>query len=125
MFDSIWLDEPDSSVLFNIRMFYRIECADAVYSLQSIQNTIGGRMSLALHGTSGVPDELLLDCLSHGVSKVNVNKVYLQYYTAHLKAHASSMPLTQLMEEGVLQVQRGLEPVIDACLSAGKAGSEN
>jgi len=74
-----------------------------------------------LHGTTGVPDDLLRACISRGVTKVNVNKVYLEHYTSHLKSQAPTMSLTKLMEVGVAEVQRGLEPVIEACMSAGKA----
>ncbi|KAF2666151.1 fructose-bisphosphate aldolase [Microthyrium microscopicum] len=42
--------------------------------LQNIQSSIAGRMRIALHGTTGVPDELLRQCIAKGVTKVNVNK---------------------------------------------------
>jgi fructose-bisphosphate aldolase class II len=78
-------------------------------------------MRLALHGTTGVPDDLLRECIARGVTKVNVNKVYLRYYTPHLRAQAANLTLTKLLEEGVDQVQRGVETLLDVTMSSGKA----
>jgi fructose-bisphosphate aldolase, class II len=78
-------------------------------------------MRLALHGTTGVPAEMLRDCISRGVTKVNVNKVYLADYMSHFRKDAATQSLTQFMDEGVPLVQHLVEELIDVCLSSGKA----
>jgi fructose-bisphosphate aldolase class II len=77
-------------------------------------------MVLALHGTTGVPDELLRECISKGIRKVNVNKVAWADYTQHMKANSARMPLTEFMEQAVNLAQQGVENLIDICGSAGK-----
>jgi fructose-bisphosphate aldolase, class II len=77
-------------------------------------------MVLALHGTTGLPDDLLRDCISKGIRKVNVNKVAWAKYTKHLKTNSAIMPLTEFMEKAVDHAQRGVEILIDICGSAGK-----
>jgi fructose-bisphosphate aldolase, class II len=78
-------------------------------------------MKLALHGTTGVPPDMLRDCIERGITKVNVNKVYLADYMNHFKKDAANQSITQFMDEGVPLVQRLVEELIDLCLSTGKA----
>jgi fructose-bisphosphate aldolase class II len=74
-----------------------------------------------MHGTNGLLEHVSKECIKRGISKVNVNKSVWRDYLAHLKANASSMPLTKLMEEGVEAAQRLLEWQMDVCGSTGKA----
>jgi fructose-bisphosphate aldolase class II len=78
-------------------------------------------MSLALHGTTGIPPPMLQEIISKGISKINVNKAVLGDYLSHLGAFASQLPLTKLTEDGIELVQKGVERYIDISLSAGKA----
>jgi fructose-bisphosphate aldolase class II len=78
-------------------------------------------MSLALHGTTGIPDLMVQKSISKGISKINVNKAVLGDYLSHLGAFASQLPLTKLTEGGIELVQKGVENYIDICFSAGKA----
>ena len=89
--------------------------------LSRVQNDIGGQMYLALHGTTGLGDELTRECIRRGIAKVNVNKAVLAEYNQHLRSNAATLPLTELMERGVELVQRGVEAQIDVCMSAGRA----
>jgi fructose-bisphosphate aldolase, class II len=78
-------------------------------------------MSLALHGTTGIPPPMLQEIISKGVSKINVNKAVLGDYLSHLGTFASQLPLTKLTEDGIDLVQKGVARYIDLCLSAGTA----
>lgn len=74
-----------------------------------------------LHGTNDFPEDLMQKCIRGGVSKVNVNKLVLDDYLAHLKKNASSLSLTTLMEQGVDEAQKLTEWQMDVCKSTGKA----
>lgn len=89
--------------------------------MDRIRERVNGRMSLALHGTTGIPQTMLQEIISRGVSKINVNKAVLGDYLAHLGTHASQLPLTKLTDDGIELVQKSVERYIDITLSAGKA----
>lgn len=89
--------------------------------LEAVRKEVNGRVRLAMHGTNGISEEITRECIKHGISKINVNKSVWRNYLSHLKANASTMPLTKLMEEGVEAAQRLLEWQIDVCGSSGKA----
>jgi fructose-bisphosphate aldolase, class II len=89
--------------------------------LERIRGRINGRMSLALHGTTGIPPAMLREIISKGVSKINVNKAVLGDYLSHLGTFAGQLSLTKLTEDGIAHVQKGVENYIDICFSAGKA----
>ncbi|KAE9363808.1 fructose-bisphosphate aldolase [Stipitochalara longipes BDJ] len=88
--------------------------------LKEIREQIQGRVRIALHGTNGFKPELMKKCISEGVAKVNVNKLVLDDYSAHLKANAGKVPQTKLMEQGVEMVTRQTIRWMEICGSAGK-----
>ena len=59
------------------------------------------------------------ECVSHGISKVNVNKLVLDDYLDHVNSQ-SHLPLTRLMEEGVEKVMARIEWQMDVCGSTGQ-----
>lgn len=75
---------------------------------------------LVLHGTNSFEDELIDRCVKGGLTKLNVNKLVLEDYHAFVGEKAKSLPTTELMEEGVRQVQRRMEWLIEVSGSAGK-----
>ncbi|OCL05626.1 aldolase [Glonium stellatum] len=89
--------------------------------LESIRRFAAGKVRIVLHGTNDFSEETMRECIKHGVSKINVNKLVLDDYLEHLKATASKLSLTQLMEEGVEKVVKLTEWQMDVCYSAGKA----
>lgn len=89
--------------------------------LQRIRKQAAGRVRLVLHGTNGFPDELTGQCIAAGISKINVNKLVLADYNRHLQICAATLPQTQLIEEGTVQVAKMQEYQMKVCLSAGKA----
>lgn len=77
-------------------------------------------MRIVLHGTNGFEDAVTQRCISAGVSKINVNKLVLGDYSTHLKAKASKLPQTQLIDEGIQHVIRLQKHQMDACGSTGR-----
>jgi fructose-bisphosphate aldolase class II len=77
-------------------------------------------MVLALHGTTGLSDNLLKSCISKGIRKVNVNKAILGNYFQHMKTNSAHSSFTELMEKGVEHVQTSVEKYIEICGSTGK-----
>jgi fructose-bisphosphate aldolase, class II len=91
--------------------------------LNNIHVAVRDKMVLALHGTTGVSEHLLRECISKGVRKVNINKGVLGDYLQHIKTNSATLPLTKLMEKGVDYVQRSVESYIEICGSTGKGMS--
>ena len=56
-----------------------------MHRLQRIKKQANGRVRLVIHGTNGFSDELTQQCVAAGISKINVNKLVLGDYNAHLK----------------------------------------
>lgn len=78
-------------------------------------------MRLVLHGTNGFAPELMTKCIEAGVSKINVNRLVLDDYYAHLHSQVAKVPHTTLIEEGVDKVIAQTMEWMDICKSAGKA----
>ncbi|KAH9892118.1 ketose-bisphosphate aldolase [Xylariomycetidae sp. FL2044] len=90
--------------------------------LEMIRQRVGGRdVRVVLHGTNDFPEDVMRRCIAGGVSKVNVNKLVLDDYLAHVKTRAPTASLTVLMEDGVKAIQRLVEWQMDVCGSTGKA----
>jgi len=75
---------------------------------------------IVLHGTNGFPDEVTQRCIAAGVSKINVNKLVLDDYNIHLKANASILPQTRLIDEGIESVVRLQANQMDVSGSTGR-----
>lgn len=89
--------------------------------LEMIRQKVRNRVRIVLHGTNDFTESIMKKCITGGISKVNVNKLVLEDYLQHLKANASMLPLTTLMEQGVDKVQKLMEWQMDVCGSTGKA----
>jgi fructose-bisphosphate aldolase class II len=74
-----------------------------------------------MHGTNGFSEAIMKECIKHGVSKVNVNKLVLHESLKYLKENAATETLTKLMEVGVKKAQKLTEWQMDVCGSTGKA----
>jgi fructose-bisphosphate aldolase class II len=88
--------------------------------LRKIRARTERKVRIALHGTNGFKPDLMKKCVAEGVSKINVNRLVLDDYYAHLKAFAGKIPQTRLMEEGVEKVKRQTMEWMEICGSAGK-----
>jgi fructose-bisphosphate aldolase class II len=89
--------------------------------LEAIRKQVAGRVRIVLHGTNGFADEVTQRCIAGGVSKINVNKLVLEDYNSHLRAQASKLPQTALIDEGVRLVVSMQERQMDVCGSTGRA----
>ncbi|KAH0341295.1 aldolase, partial [Aureobasidium melanogenum] len=88
--------------------------------LASIKKQANGRVRIVAHGTNEWPDDIVQRVIQAGVSKINVNRLVLDDYLKHLRANAASMPLTRLIDEGVVQTMRLQEVQMDTAWSSGK-----
>ncbi|KAF2658467.1 tagatose 1,6-diphosphate aldolase [Lophiostoma macrostomum CBS 122681] len=89
--------------------------------LHQIREKVNRRVSIALHGTNGFSPALLEKCIAEGCTKINVNRIVLDNYYAHLRQHAATLTHTQLMEEGTQKVVDLTVRWMGICGSAGKA----
>ncbi|KAI1334050.1 ketose-bisphosphate aldolase [Xylariaceae sp. FL0016] len=89
--------------------------------LDMIRRKVNNRVRIVLHGTNDFPEDVMKKCIAGSVSKVNVNKLVLDDYLAHMKTKAPTASLTNLMEEGVKEIQKLVEWQMDVCGSTGKA----
>ncbi|KAI0886897.1 ketose-bisphosphate aldolase [Annulohypoxylon maeteangense] len=87
----------------------------------NIKNQVGGRVRLVLHGTNGFSPEIMKKCIAAGVTKINVNRLVLDNYYAHLRSQVSNMPHTTLIEQGIDKVVEQTIEWMEICGSAGKA----
>jgi fructose-bisphosphate aldolase, class II len=77
---------------------------------------------IALHGTNGFPEDLLVKCIAAGVTKVNVNRLVLDDYYIHLRSESSTkLAHTVLIEEGTEHVINLTKRWMKVCGSAGQA----
>ncbi|KAF2762764.1 fructose-bisphosphate aldolase [Pseudovirgaria hyperparasitica] len=91
--------------------------------LDALRKHAAGRVRIVLHGTNSFSEETMRECIRHGVTKVNVNKLVLDDYHSHLQLNASKLSLTQLIEEGIKETVKLLEWQMDVCWSTGKASA--
>lgn len=88
--------------------------------LRSVGRQIQGRALMVLHGTNDFSPELVRECVEAGVTKLNVNKLLLQCWSAHLKEHAGES-IVKLIDGGMDVLQAETERWMHICGSAGKA----
>ncbi|TQN70058.1 putative fructose-bisphosphate aldolase [Colletotrichum shisoi] len=72
-------------------------------------------------GTNGFSPELMGQCVAAGATKINVNKLVLDDYYAHIKSQAAQLSHTTLIEEGTSKVTRQTKEWMEICGSAGQA----
>ncbi|OKL62530.1 putative fructose-bisphosphate aldolase [Talaromyces atroroseus] len=89
--------------------------------LQSINQAVGDKVRLVLHGSDEFTTEIFQKCIANGVSKVNINKVMNNEYVRVQAEKAGKVPLTTLLEEATNAMQKAIERCIDMLGSAGKA----
>lgn len=76
---------------------------------------------MVLHGTHSFPESLMKNCVTHGMTRCNVNDLVLSRYSAYVKENTGNVPLTTLMEEGTRLIQEQVEWQMDVVGSTGKA----
>lgn len=88
--------------------------------LQSIQDKVGDRVKLVLHGADPFTQEIFQKCIAGGVSKVNINKVLNNEYVRVQREKAGRIPLTSLLEEATDAMQEAVERCMDMLGSTGR-----
>ncbi|TDZ40674.1 putative fructose-bisphosphate aldolase [Colletotrichum trifolii] len=88
--------------------------------LANVNKQIDKRVLMALHGTNDFSPEIMKRCIENGAIKLNVNKLLLEPWTKHLKENVNK-PFTQLLQDGIVILQKETEKWIDICGSGGKA----
>ncbi|BCS20244.1 class II fructose-bisphosphate aldolase [Aspergillus puulaauensis] len=88
--------------------------------LQSIQDKVGDRVKLVLHGADPFTKEIFQKCIDCGVSKININKVLNNEYIKVQREKAGRVPLTALLEEATNEMQKAVERCMDMLGSTGR-----
>ncbi|KAM5349431.1 hypothetical protein ACJ41O_005936 [Fusarium nematophilum] len=82
-------------------------------------NKVG--IQLVLHGANGFNKGLFRECIKRGMAKCNINDAMNSKFTQVMKERAGKVPLTTLLEEGTLAMQKAVEMHMDWLGSTGKA----
>lgn len=88
--------------------------------LQSINDAVGDRVLLILHGADPFDETIFRKCIGAGVSRVNINKGMNNHYLAAHK-ELQGKPLTTLIEASTTRMQKAIEQYTHWLGSAGKA----
>lgn len=89
--------------------------------LESINSAVGDKVRLVLHGADPFTTEIFQKCISHGVAKVNINKVMNNEYLRVQAAQADKLGLTALHEQVTDAMQAAVERCMDMLGSTGQA----
>ncbi len=102
--------------------FYRGQVRLDLERLSAINNAIGSRVALVLHGGSGVPDSLLQQCIKNGIRKINFGTELKNAFTLAVKASLSSsneIDLRKTFAPAIAAVQKISESKIRTCSVSG------
>jgi len=88
--------------------------------LQSINDAVGDRVRLVLHGADPFDESIFRKCIDAGVTKVNINKGMNNHY-ADVQDEMRGKPLTSVIEAGTKRMQEAIERYMHWLGSAGKA----
>lgn len=91
--------------------------------LARIQERVGGRVRLVLHGAHEAyfQKDLLAKCITHGMAKVNINGPVAAAYTKVGAELTGKLPLTSVIEAQTNAMQAVIEENMDWLMSSGKA----
>lgn len=89
--------------------------------LKGIREATKGRVQLVLHGANGFDEELFRKCIECGMAKCNINDALNGEFKRVLRERVDKVPLTTLIEEGTLAMQKAIERHMIWMGSAGKA----
>lgn len=86
------------------------------------ETTNKAKVNLVLHGANDFDEKLFHECIKRGMAKCNVNDGFNAEFTRIMKEKAGKVPLTTLLEESTLAMQKAIELHMDWMGSTGKAG---
>jgi fructose-bisphosphate aldolase class II len=88
--------------------------------LQRINERVGERVRLVLHGADPFDEKIFRACMAGGVTKININKGMNKHY-ARVQEEMKGKPLTSVIEAGTNAMQKAIEQYMHWLGSAGKA----
>ncbi|KAJ7912578.1 aldolase [Mycena leptocephala] len=89
--------------------------------LKALHNTFTGRIPLCLHGTDELPDELFVECIKNGISKINVNSWGRDPYAKSLAEGLRTKPFPEAVEDATEVFSKVCDHFFRLFNSAGKA----
>ncbi|KAJ7902783.1 ketose-bisphosphate aldolase [Mycena olivaceomarginata] len=89
--------------------------------LKDLHNTFRGKIPLCLHGTDELPDELFVECIKNGISKINVNSWGRDPYAKALAVALQTKPFPEAVEEATEVFSTVCDRFFKLFDSAGKA----
>ncbi|KAK2746852.1 hypothetical protein FQN57_002894 [Myotisia sp. PD_48] len=89
--------------------------------LRRINEAVGNKTRLVLHGADPFTEEIFAKCIECGVSKVNINKGMNNEYLRVQRERAGQLPITALHEEVTNAMQLAVEQLMEKLGSVGKA----
>ncbi|KAF2192820.1 putative fructose-bisphosphate aldolase [Zopfia rhizophila CBS 207.26] len=89
--------------------------------LQFINDAVGKDVRLVLHGADPFTTDIFQNCIGHGVSKININKVLNNPCQKVWAEKAGKAPFTTVIEEATSEMQKAVEKCCDMLGSTGKA----
>ena len=90
--------------------------------LESINREVGKEVKIVLHGADPLTKDMFMKCVTHGISKVNLNKWVNGPYTQTQSEKSGKIPLTSVIEEATSKIQVSVEEAIEKLDAAGKVG---
>ena len=88
--------------------------------LRGINERVGEKVRLVLHGADPFDEEIFRKCMAEGVTKININKGMNKHY-ARVQEEMQGKPLTSVIEAGTKAMQEAIEQYMVWLGSAGKA----
>ncbi|KAL2153448.1 hypothetical protein VTH82DRAFT_4603 [Thermothelomyces myriococcoides] len=88
--------------------------------LKAINERVGDRVRLVLHGADPFDEDIFRKCMAGGVTKININKGMNKHY-ARVQEEMKGKPLTRVIEAGTDAMQKAIEQYAVWLGSAGKA----
>lgn len=87
--------------------------------LQKINERVGHKVRLVLHGADPFSKDIFQKCIAGGVSKVNINRVLNSEFVRVQQERAGKAPLTTVIEEATHAMQKAVEGCMDKLGSSG------
>ncbi len=88
--------------------------------LNAINEKVGERVRLVLHGADPFTKEIFHKCMAGGVTKININKGMNNHY-ARVQEQMVGKPLTTVIEAGTKAMEEAIVEYMHQLGSAGKA----
>ena len=88
--------------------------------LNAINERVGERVRLVLHGADPFTKEIFHKCMAGGVTKININKGMNNHY-ARVQEEMAGKPLTSVIEAGTKAMEDAIVDYMHQLGSAGKA----